>query len=180
MWWQNHRRKEFERLMLPWMPAAFRLAHGIVRNSDDAADAVQEAYLRAFGAFSQFRGENPRAWLLAIVRNTALQTLRHRGRQANVIPFEATVHAVQAVSMEPSPEAACIDHGELDRVQRAIDGLPAAYREALLLREIEGSAYQEIADVLGVPVGTVMSRLHRAREILRSALNAEEARERRE
>ena len=118
MWWENSRRKEFERLMLPPMPAAYRLAYAIVRSAEDAADVVQEAYLHAWAAFAQYRGEGAVPWLLAIVRNTALRSLRARGRQANVIPFEPAIHATQAISADPSPELVAGQQGELECVQR--------------------------------------------------------------
>jgi RNA polymerase sigma-70 factor (ECF subfamily) len=170
--------------MLPSMPAAYRLAYAIVRNSEDAADVVQDAYLSAYDAFDQYRGGGERhgakAWLLAIVRNTALRSLRVRARHANVIPFDPGVHGAEAVSREPSPESIAAQRGECARVQRAMDTLPAAYREVILLREVEGLSYREIGAVIAVPAGTVMSRLHRAREQLRAALAAPEACERRE
>lgn len=170
MWWEHRRLQEFERLMLPWMPAAYRLARAILGNSDDAADVVQEAFLRAHAAFKQYRGDSARAWLLTIVRNEALQALRTRARHANVIPFDAGLHGAFAVSSEPSPEYVAAQRGEFERVQSALAELPAAYREAILLREVEELSYQEIATVVSVPVGTVMSRLHRAREQLRAML----------
>ena len=175
MWWERSRLKEFERLMLPLMPGAYRLAYAIVRNAEDAADVVQEAYLRAYVAFAQYRGDGASAWLLAIVRNAALQSLRARARHTNVIPFDAGTLGAQAISSAPSPETLAALHGELDRVQNVLDSLPAAYREVILLREIEDLSYQEIAKVVGVPIGTVMSRLYRAREQLRAALTNPEA-----
>lgn len=180
MWGDRGRRKEFERLMLPSMPAAYRLAWAIVRNSDDAADAVQDAYLRAYAAFGGYRGDSARAWLLAIVRNAALGILRTRSRHANVISFEAASHGAYAISADPSPECLASQRGEMHRLQGALGDLPIAWREAILLREIEGLSYREIAQVLQVPQGTVMSRLSRAREQLRASLADGEPCERRE
>jgi RNA polymerase sigma factor, sigma-70 family len=180
MWWDQRRLREFEQAMLPWMPAAYRLACAILRNRDDAADVVQDAFLRAQAAFAQFRGESARAWLLAIVRNEALKALRTRARHANVIPFDMSVHAAHAVATDPSPEAVAEQRGEFARLQQALDDLPAAYREAILLREVEGMSYREIAEVVSTPVGTVMSRLHRARDQLRTALTEPDVNEKRE
>jgi RNA polymerase sigma-70 factor (ECF subfamily) len=180
MGWEHRRLQDFERLMLPWLPAAYRLACAILRSNEDAADVVQDAFLRAHAAFAQYRGDSARAWLLAIVRNEALRSLRARARHANVIPFDAGVHGAQAISTDPSPESLAAQRGEFARVQRALDSLPAAYREAILLREIEGLSYQEIAEVAGVPIGTVMSRLYRAREQLRAVLAEPETSEKRE
>lgn len=156
--------------MLPSMPVAYRLAYAIVRSAEDASDVVQEAYLQAWAGFAQYRGEGAAAWILAIVRNAALRSLRRRARHANVIPFDPAVHAADAVSHQPSPELAAAWRGELEQMQRALDDLPTPYREVVLLREVEGLSYQEIASVVGVPAGTVMSRLHRARLQLRAAL----------
>jgi RNA polymerase sigma-70 factor (ECF subfamily) len=178
--WERRRLKEFERLMLPWLPAAYRLAYAVLRNGEDAADAVQEACLRAYAGFDRYRGEGARAWLLAIVRNQAIQALRVRMRHGNVIPFDAGAHGSQAISPAPSPEAVALNRGEFARMARALESLPDVYREAILLREIEGLSYQEIAQVAGVPIGTVMSRLHRAREHLRMLLVDPEASEGRE
>ena len=180
MWWDRGRLKEFERLMLPSMPAAYRLAWAIVRDSDDAADVVQDAYLRAHAAFAGYRGDSAHAWLLAIVRNSALRILRTRSRHANVISFEAAGHGAHAFSADPSPESRAAQRGEIVRLQRALDDLPVPYREAILLREIEGLSYREIAEVLGVPQGTVMSRLSRGREQLRVSLAEPEPCEKRE
>lgn len=170
MWWDNHRRKEFERLMLPSMPAAYRLAYAIVRNGDEAADVVQDAYLQAWKGFAGYRGDGAAAWILTIVRNAACRSLRRRARHTNVIPFDPAAPAMETISPEPSPEMVAVHRDELLRLQAALDQLPMAFREVLLLREIEGLSYQEIAGVVGVPAGTVMSRLHRARLQLRAAL----------
>ena len=168
----------FEQVALPHMPAAFNLAFWLVRSHADAEDVVQEAYLRAFRAFDGFRGADVRPWLLAIVRNAAYRWLSNRRRSANVISlneaFERNgeeTEAVQIASDAPSSEARLI--GEVDRaiVHRALAELPPIFREVLMLREIEGLRYREIAEVTGAPVGTVMSRLSRGRSELRKVLS---------
>ena len=168
----------FERVALPHMPAAFNLAFWLVRSQADAEDVVQEAYLRAFRAFDQFRGVDARPWLLAIVRNVAYRWLSNRRRSANVISlneaFERNgegAEAAQVASDAPSSEARLI--GEVDRaiVHSALAELPPIFREVLMLREIEGLRYQEIAEVTGAPIGTVMSRLSRGRSELRKVLS---------
>jgi RNA polymerase sigma-70 factor (ECF subfamily) len=168
----------FERVALPHMPAAFNLAFWLVRSQADAEDVVQEAYLRAFRAFDGFRGVDVRPWLLAIVRNVAYRWLSNRRRSANVISlneaFERNgegAEAAQVASDSPSSEAQLI--GEVDRaiVHTALAELPPIFREVLMLRELEGLRYQEIAEVTGAPVGTVMSRLSRGRSELRKVLS---------
>jgi RNA polymerase sigma-70 factor, ECF subfamily len=168
----------FERVALPHMQAAFNLAFWLVRSHADAEDVVQEAYLRAFRAFDGFRGADLRPWLLAIVRNAAYRWLSNRRRSANVISlneaFERNgeeAEAVQIASDAPSSEARLI--GEVDRaiVRSALAELPPIYREVLMLREIEGLRYRDIAEVTGAPVGTVMSRLSRGRSELRKVLS---------
>ena len=171
-------RDEFERLVLPHLHAAFNLAFWLVRSRPDAEDVVQDAYMRAFRGFHGFAGPDVRPWLLAIVRNAAYRWLSNRRRSANVISlneaFERNgeeTEAVQIASDAPSSEARLI--GEVDRVivHRALAELPPIFREVLMLREIEGLRYREIAEVTGAPVGTVMSRLSRGRSELRKVLS---------
>jgi RNA polymerase sigma-70 factor, ECF subfamily len=168
--------RQFEPLALPCMEAAFNLAFWLVRSRADAEDIVQEAYLRAFRAFDGFRGGDMRPWLLAIVRNTAYRWLSNRRRSGTVISLEEAFaegggqSVDEIASDEPTAEERLIGAAERDYVLRALAELPPAFREVLVLREIEGLAYREIAEVTGVPVGTVMSRLSRGRGELRKVL----------
>jgi len=160
------------------MEAAFNLAFWLVRSRPDAEDIVQEAYLRAFRAFDSFRGDDIRPWLLAIVRNTAYRWLSNRRRSGTVISLEQAfadggdegTGARQIAADEPTAEERLIGAAERDYVQRALAELPPAFREVLVLREIEGFSYRDIAEVTGAPIGTVMSRLSRGRGELRKVL----------
>ncbi|HEY1245482.1 MAG TPA: sigma-70 family RNA polymerase sigma factor, partial [Hyphomicrobiaceae bacterium] len=149
----------------------------LLRSRPDAEDAVQDAYLRAWRSFAGFRGGDIRPWLLQIVRNVAYRKLGDRARATNVIPFEAAVsdriggEAVLQVAAEgPSAEEALLGAGERAMVRAALAELTPIFREAVVLREIEALSYREIATLTGVPIGTVMSRLARARAELRRTL----------
>ena len=163
--------ERFEAVVLPHLDAAYTLARYLTRDADDAQDIVQEASLRAFRYFAGFRGTEPgegRAWLLAIVRNTA-RTWRERNRHhAQATAFDEELHS-EGVA-EDHPEAAVVRKSEGDALREAIDRLPTEFREVIVLRELEGLSYKEISDVAGIPVGTVMSRLSRARRRLEEAL----------
>jgi RNA polymerase sigma-70 factor (ECF subfamily) len=172
---------DFERLALPHMDAAYNLALWLVRSQPDAQDIVQESYLRAFRAFHSFAGRDIRPWLLAIVRNATYRWLGNRRRSANVISIDEAFggHSdqrgqepaeAQIASEDPTPEAQLIGKVDRDLVRTALDDLPPIFREVLVLREIEGLAYREIAEVTGAPIGTVMSRLARGRKELRKTL----------
>lgn len=173
-----HRLHEFERLALAHMDAAHNLAYWLVRNRDDAEDVVQDAYLRAFKAFDTFAGEDIRPWLLAIVRNVAYRWLSVRKRTANVIPIEGALagrddrsaRVLELASEEPSAEDVLVGRAEQALVRAALAELPPAFREVIVLRELEGLAYRDIASVTDTPIGTVMSRLARARDQLRDRL----------
>jgi RNA polymerase sigma factor (sigma-70 family) len=167
----------FDQQALPHLDAAYSLAHWLMRDRADAEDVVQDAYLRAFRAFESFRGDNMRAWLLAIVRNVAWRALAVRRRNTNnVIPIEAAFtragedepEPMVIASDEPSVETRLIEAGDRALLTRALDAMTPLFREALVLREMEEMSYAEIAVVLGVPQGTVMSRLSRARAELRA------------
>lgn len=150
--------------MLPHLDAAYNLARFILRNDQDAEDAVQEASLRAFRFFGNFRGGNSRAWFLQIVRNTSLTLLKKRQPAEMNIEFDEEIHGDQGPSMEPGVS---LDRAhDRQTVRAAIEQLPSEYRETIVLRELEGASYKEIADIAGVPIGTVMSRLARARRQL--------------
>jgi RNA polymerase sigma-70 factor (ECF subfamily) len=158
----------FEAVVMPHLDSAYAFARYLARDPHDAEDVVQEAYLRALRYFGGYRGGDARAWVLAIVRNT-FHTWRRRERPAvDVVEFDERSHSDAAAGDHP---AALLD-AALDResLERALDLLPTEFREVLVLRELEGMSYKEIGAVIGVPAGTVMSRLARARERLRRAL----------
>jgi len=153
----------FERTVLPHLDAAHDLARYLCRDAVAAEDVAQEAVIRAFRAFDGWRGGNPRAWLLAIVRNCHFDW-RARNRAAGVVfdPAPLDEEAVDVAAVD-GPEEALLRSDEAGAVRRTLEALPLRHREILVLRDIEDLAYREIAEVLGVPVGTVMSRLARAR-----------------
>ena len=167
---QEHELASFEAMMLPCMDAAHNLARWLLRNEQDAQDVVQEAYLRAFRSFAGFRGSNGRAWLLTIVRNTAY-TLLKKNRTADLTTaFDEEIHATGYESVNP---ATILEHAEdAELIKNAMDGLPAEFREILILRHQENLSYNEIGDILKIPIGTVMSRLARARGKLKQYLAA--------
>ena len=165
-------RARFKRLILPHLDAAYALAWWLTRHEDEARDAVQEAYLRALRFFGSFRGEDGRAWTLKIVRN-ACHEMRHRERHAAfsaefdegaVGPEQVASGAV--VAFPRNPEAAAIERASGEEVRRCLRALPCEYREVLVLRELHDLSYREIAAVAGIPLGTVMSRLARARRLM--------------
>jgi RNA polymerase sigma factor (sigma-70 family) len=158
-------RARFESLLLPLMNDAYNLARWLMKNQEDAEDMVQESYLRAFRFFASFHeGTNCRAWLLRIVRNTCYSALQARKLRANEVPIEEETDGVEDPS--PLPPAIFDRKATVEAVREAIEELPVDFREALVLRELEGLSYKEIAEVSGVPLGTVMSRLARARNQL--------------
>ena len=160
-------RERFEALVLPHLDAAHNLARWLVRRDAEAEDLAQEAMLRAYRFFGGFRGGDPRAWLLRIVRNVCYTWLRDRGGDATREFDEATDGAAGA-----TPEALAIAAADRERLARALDELPERFREVLVLRELEGCSYKEIAEITGSPIGTVMSSLSRARRRLAQALRA--------
>ncbi len=160
--------ERFEQSIMPQMDAAYNLARWLVGNDADAQDVVQEAYLRAFKFFGGYRGGDSRSWLLRIVRNSFYDWLRRQGRAELETPFDEEVHGSAADS--PAPDAALLQKADKELVHQAIAALSVECREVLVMRELEGLSYKEIAEVADVPLGTVMSRLARAREQLRQAL----------
>jgi RNA polymerase sigma-70 factor (ECF subfamily) len=167
---ERERTKLFEQMVMPHLDAAYNLARWLAGNDQDAQDVAQEATLRAFKFFGSFRGDNARAWLLSIVRNTFYTWLRKNR------PLEKTVNiddetleiedgSVQAEQTQPH-------FADADAVRRAIAELPVEFREIVILREMEGFSYKEIAELAEVPIGTVMSRLARARKLLQKSLAA--------
>jgi RNA polymerase sigma-70 factor (ECF subfamily) len=158
----------FEAAMLPHLDAAHNLARWLLRNEQDAQDVVQEAYLRAFRSFSGFHGTNGRAWLLTIVRNTSYTLLKKNRAVDFTTPFDEEIHATGHESVSP---ATILEHCEdAELIREAMDELPAEFREILALRHQEGLSYKEIADIAQIPLGTVMSRLARARDKLKEYL----------
>ncbi len=158
----------FEQAVLPHLDAAYNLARWLVRNPQDAQDAVQEAYLRAFRFFPAFRGGDARAWLMKIVRNTCYTFLHAKRPLQNATEFHENLFPPDPRALNPEELVLRDDSGAL--VRKALEELPPNFREVLILREIEGMSYKEIADIADMPAGTVMSSLSRARERLRQAL----------
>jgi RNA polymerase sigma-70 factor (ECF subfamily) len=158
----------FDQSIMPHMNAAYNLARWLTSNDPDAQDVVQEAYLRAFKFFKGFRRDDSRAWLLRIVRNAFYDWLRRNRRVETGKAFEEQVQ--HAVDPSPPPDTLLLEKADYDLLHQAIAELPVEFREILVLRELEGFSYKEIADVAEVPLGTVMSRLARARDQLRTLL----------
>ena len=160
----EHTRARFETLMLPLMNDAYNLARLLMRNQEDAEDMVQESYLRAFRFFSSFQGTNCRGWLLRIVRNTCYTALGARKLREKEVPLE--LEADEAEDPLPLPPVSLDKKATVEAVREAIAALPVDFREAVVLRELEGLSYKEISEVTEVPIGTVMSRLARGRHQL--------------
>jgi RNA polymerase sigma factor (sigma-70 family) len=167
-------RKLFSEVVMPHLDDAYALARWLAGNSHDAEDIVQEACLRAFRAIGQFSSGNGRAWLLAIVRNAAFTQLA-RSRKTPVIATDDFAE-IETTTDDPdqiSPEAALIAKADAAALEAAIAALPTLFRETLVLRDINGLSYKEIAAITVSPVGTVMSRLARARRLLIAAIGKE-------
>lgn len=160
----------FEQAVLTHLDAAYNLARWLTRNSDDADDVVQEACLRAYASFDGFQGGmDGRPWLLAIVRNACYTWLKKKHGWEAATEFDENLHTPLADSA--NAEAIQMRRADRDMVKQAIERLPAEYREALVLREMEDLSYKEIAGITGLPIGTVMSRLSRARQRLHELLS---------
>jgi RNA polymerase sigma-70 factor, ECF subfamily len=176
-------RARFERVVVPHLADGLMLARWLTRNRTDAEDVLQESCLRAFRSISQFGEGNARSWILAIVRNTAYSWIR-KNRSATLVlvedlgdeqRVEAERGGELASSNDANPETQLIERVDAARLELAIAGLPPEFREALVLRDMQGLEYREIAEVIGAPVGTVMSRLARARQRLLRAIKAEQS-----
>jgi RNA polymerase sigma-70 factor (ECF subfamily) len=170
--WENvqerHKLALFERTVTPHVGAAYNLARWLTRNDQDAEDVVQEACLRAFRSIEGFHGGDSRAWILAIVRN-ACYTWLHRNRNHDLtIPFDDRLQDLADDS--PSPEALILKRVEREALTKAVEELPMEFREIVVLREMEDLSYKEIAQIADLPIGTVMSRLARARRRLQQSL----------
>ena len=159
----------FEQTVLPHLNSAYNLARWLVRNEHDAQDVVQEAYLRAFRFFDGFHGGDGRAWLLAIVRNTSRTWMQQAAKGDLAAEFDDDQHSRYVAT--PGPEAHMIRQSGIDAVRQCIEELPPEYKETLVMREMEEMSYKEIADATAVPLGTVMSRLARARARIQNCLS---------
>jgi RNA polymerase sigma factor (sigma-70 family) len=158
----------FEQEVLPHLDAAYNLARWLTRNEHDAEDIVQEAYLRAFRFFAGFRGGDARAWLLKIVRNTCYTWLYANRPLQEATEFDEDLFPPDAPA--PTPEEIVLHNDRGTLLRKALEKLPSNFREVLILRELEGMSYREIANITGMPAGTVMSSLSRARGRLRQVL----------
>ena len=160
--------QNFEEATLPHLRAAYNLARWLTRDQTDAEDVVQEAYLRAFKHFGSFHGGDGRPWLLAIVRNTAYTWMQHNRSPELTIPLDDELHEIE--SKDLNPEGLLLQSADTQIVRQALEELPVEFREVIVLRELEGLSYKQIADVAEIPLGTVMSRLARARKRLQQSL----------
>ena len=164
---------EFERRLLPHMDAAYNLARWLTRNEHDAEDVVQDAFVRALRYFDRLKGTDARPWLLGIVRNTCFTWLE-KNRPADLVVVEdmdtlaSDGDATRAAA--GNPEVIVLQSANRKLVNQALEELPVGYREVIVMREIEDMSYKDIASVAGIPIGTVMSRLSRGREMLKGAI----------
>jgi len=168
---EDDQQARFESIVLPHLDAAYNLARWLSGNDHDASDITQEASLRAYRFVSGFRGGNSRSWLLTIVRNTAYTWLKKNHAVAVIHMTDEELSGIEDAST-PAADALLLQNANAEILRAAIAALPVEYREALILRELEGFTYKEIAGVAGVPIGTVMSRLARARKQLQETLTA--------
>jgi RNA polymerase sigma factor (sigma-70 family) len=164
----------FEQTILPHLDAAYNLARWLMRDEDQAADAVQDACLRALRFISGFHGGDGRLWLLTIVRNTCYSRLKRSAMRESETEFDEELHSPET---QTSPEALLERSRDSETLRHALEQLPEEFREIIVMRELEGMGYKEIAEVAQVPIGTVMSRLARARKRLQRALTAALAKE---
>lgn len=174
---KDDRLERFEEFIAPHLPAAYNLARWLTADTDSARDIVQESCLRAYRFLDAYRGGSSRAWLMTIVRNTCFSMLEQNRRHRNDEEFDEESYDPASIA-NGAPSAAPGDPEQIrqlseDRalIQQAVDGLPVEFREVIVLREIEEFSYKEIATIQGVPIGTVMSRLARARAILQKKLS---------
>ena len=165
--------RRFERVAMPHLDAAYNLARWLTQDDHDAEDVVQEALVRAMRYIEGFRGDSARAWLLQIVRNTCFSWLKENRakNQTTLDDFDEAAEAIAAPSSQ-EPPAIAMRKADKAQIDAAIAALPVAYREVLVLRELEELAYADIARIAEIPVGTVMSRLSRARALVRASLTA--------
>ena len=169
------RLERFETVVLRHLDAAYDLARWLTNNDATAEDAVQDACVRAFRFFDNMQGPSPKAWFMAIVRNACLDCLRERKRDGSTEEFDEMQHTSEEVYTSAeldSPERSALRNAEAREVHAAIAGLPLEYREVIVLRELEEMSYKEISAIAKIPVGTVMSRISRGRDLLRQQLTS--------
>jgi RNA polymerase sigma factor (sigma-70 family) len=169
---ESDERERFEQLVMPHQDAAFNFARWLLRSRVDAEDVTQEAMVRAYRFFRGFRGGDARAWLLQIVRNACYTWLEKNRAVDLTTEFDETIHQPAMTT----PEAAAVAANERERLMKALESLPPRSREVLVLRELEGCSYKEIAAIASIPIGTVMSTLARARERLQLVLRSSSVR----
>lgn len=167
--------KVFENIVMPHLDAAYNLARWLLHHHPDTEDVVQESFLRAFKFFDGFRGNDARVWLLAIVRNTCWTWLQKNGALQLTTPFDETTHSLEYTdengnSWTSNPETLALQSASDKTLRAALEQLPVEFREVVILRELEGLSYKEIAKITGTPPGTVMSRLARGRGQLQHIL----------
>ena len=160
--------EQFAQALLQHLDAAYNLARWLTRDDHDAEDLVQAAYLRALKFFGGFHGANSRAWLLTIVRNACYTWLEQKRARGTTAVFDEVIHGAGSDAIDP--EKLLLSEDQKQSVRRAVEALPVELREVVVLRELEGLCYKEIATIAEIPLGTVMSRLSRARERLRQSL----------
>jgi RNA polymerase sigma-70 factor (ECF subfamily) len=173
------RTRRFRDAALPYLDDVYSLARYLLRDASDAEDAVQECYLRALRHFDSYRGPAIKPWLFAILRNVCHAEFARRARSlptdsADAATAEPEEDAATGQAEQESPEVTLLRHRDATAIRRLVEALAEPFRETLVLREIENLSYREIADIVGAPIGTVMSRLARARALLRAAWMAEE------
>ena len=162
----DEQQSRFEELFLPQLDAAYTLARLLLKRDQDAQDIVQDAYIKALKGFKRFRGGNPRSWILVIIRNTAYDWLKRHSGDTGTIPFDDTIHYPLTGD---SPSEGHYEE-QVRQLHQALASLSVEYREILVLRDIEGWSYKQLASALNLPFGTVMSRLNRARQRLREEI----------
>jgi RNA polymerase sigma-70 factor (ECF subfamily) len=163
----GHKQARFEQIMMPHLNSAYNLARWLTRNGDDAEDIVQEAFLRAFRAFETFHGEDSRAWLLTVVRNTCFTWLKKKGERT-AVEFDEQIHG--APDEAPNAESVLLNEAALGSLQGCLEALPLEFREIVIMRELEELPYKEISEIARIPIGTVMSRLARGRKRMQKCL----------
>ena len=170
--------RRFEDAVLPHLDAAYIFARWLIRNEQDTEDIVQEAMLRAYKFLDGFRGDNGRAWLLGIVRNTCYTWLQQNQKQALSTPFDEELHSLEDgyhYQLGDTPESIIARKDNTQLLNQALEKLPLVFREVILLRDLEELSYKEIAGIAAIPIGTVMSRLARGRKLLWEYLSKNEA-----
>lgn len=172
----SEKRRRFQSLVLPHLNSAFNLACWLTRGRQDAEDVVQEAYLRAFKFFDGFHGEDGRAWLLTIVRHTFYTWYRENHAQMQSTLFDEDLHSFEAADAaglpqaDNNPETLLMRRDSERALRQALEALPLEFREVVVMRELEDLSYKQIAGIVGIPIGTVMSRLGRGRKLLAKTL----------